>query len=69
MHTLMSPSCNYVEIKFVASSRNSMLRRTLPKVQDLLQEGQTIQNQAFHCKFEFPYIEKRPTIGAIVYSP
>ena len=46
-----------------------MLRRTLPKVQDLLQEGQTIQNQAFHCKFEFPYIEKRPTIGAIVYSP
>ena len=58
MHTLMALSCICVQIKFVASSQNSTPRRTLPRVQDLLQEGKAIKNEAFHCKFEFPYIVK-----------
>jgi len=62
MHTLMALSCKCVQIKFEASSRNSTLRSSLPRVQDLPREGQAIKNEAFRFKFEFPWIEKGPLL-------
>ena len=58
MHILMAPSRKCVQIKFVASSWNSAPMRTLPRIQVFPQEDQAIKNEAFHCKFEFPYIVK-----------
>ena len=59
MHTLMAPLCKCEQIKFVASSRNFVPRRTLPRVQDLLREGKAIKNEAStSCKFELPCIVK-----------
>ena len=57
MHTLMAASC-----KCVASSQNSVPKRTLPRIQFLPRGDQAIKNESLHYKFEFPCIVNGPML-------